>query len=168
MPVMFKPQDLKKVAEMVMDDIKKELRAQGHYDTGRLEKSMTPYAAGVTNETIIQAYAADYIMELEHGVPANKIKITNTEFEELKEWVKRKIGALSSSDATSIAAAIVAKWKKEGKPLSGSYGYSPNGEVLGAMQEAYERNEQKYTNFLDDTISDGLDKEFLKTKSGTI
>jgi hypothetical protein len=165
---MYKPQDLKKLAVMVMDDIKNELRAQGHYDTGRLEQSMTPYAAGVSNETVIQAYAADYIMELEHGVPANKIKISNSEFEELKGWVRRKIGALSSSDATSIAAAIVSKWKKEGKPLNGSVEYSPNGEVLGAMSTAYDRNEGKYINFLDDTISDGLDKEFLKTKSGTI
>ena len=164
----FKPANIDRVNDLITADIKKELRLQGHHDTGYLEQSIRPYLAVINNEIILQAYAAEYISELEEGVPANKIKIDNAEFENLRGWVIRKIGVATPAEATAVAAAIVRKWKKEGKPLAGSKDFSESGEVLHAIKIAFTANENNYYNLLDDLVSTELDLEFDKTKSETI
>lgn len=164
----FKPVNISFLGKKVIADIKAELRLQGHYDTGFLEGSMIPYEAAVNNEIIIQAYAAAYIKELEEGVPAKKIKISNEEFENLRGWVIRKIGAATPAEATRIAASIVSKWKKEGKPSEGSTAYSENGKILGAIKDAYAANEDGYYKQLDNVVFNEFDLEFDKTKSETI
>lgn len=165
---MLKYNELKKVADLVVADIKKELSLQGHEDTGALAASMMSWAAGVTNEVVIQAYAADYINDLVNGVAPSKIRVSAADFENLKGWVGRKIGATSPGEQASIASAIVRNWKKYGKPSVNSKAYSSTGEVMDAIGIAYEKNEEKYTNFLDDSICESIDKEFLLIKSGTI
>jgi len=165
----FKPKGLDVLNKEMLADISKELRLQGHHDTGALEQSLKPYLQAVNNEVIMQAYALGYIEDLEEGVPAEKINVSDADFEKLKGWVKRKIGGqLRPADVTATAAAIVRKWKKEGKPLSSSRAYSQTGEVTGAIKTALEENEQKYERMMDDAIFNEFDAEFSKTKSSTI
>ena len=165
---MFKPKNIASINKMMIADIKKELRLQGHHDTGKLEQSFREYEAAINNEVILQAYALGYITDLEEGVPANKIKVTEADFEELKGWVKRKIGAATPAEATGIAAAIVRNWKKKGKPLPNSKNFSSTGQSTDAIKTAVENNEQKYNNAMDRLIENELDIEFLKTKGSTI
>lgn len=164
----FKPQKISSVNDLFIKDVKKELRLQGHYDTGNLEASFLNYNQAVNNEIILQVYAAGYITDLEEGVPADKIKISDADFEKLRGWVKRKVGVLSSAEATAVAAAIVRKWKKSGKPLPGAAEYSKTGKTTGAVSDSVKKNEEKYVQRLDKVIEDEIDSEFLKTKSGTI
>lgn len=148
--------------------IREELRKQGHYDTGKLASSIQLYNASVKNENILQAFALSYIEELEHGVPAGKIRISNEEFENLKGWVKRKIGAFSDAEATGIASAIVSNWKKHGKPSPNSREFSETGEVLNAIDITFKENEDQIANLVFDAADKDIDTEFMKTKSGTI
>lgn len=165
---MFKPNNIGSVQKLMIADIKKELRLQGHYDTGKLEQSFREYEAVINNEIILQAYALGYITDLEEGVPANKIRVSEADFKNLTAWVQRKIGATTPAEATAIAASIVRKWKKEGKPLAGANEYSSTGKTTGAIADAFEANEDKYYNRLDNVVFDELDLEFLKTKEETI
>ena len=158
----------KSINERIIADIKAELRRQGHHDTGRLEGSFRPYDAIVKNENILQAFALEYIRELEEGVPASKISISQAEFQDLEGWVRRKIGAFSEAEATGIAAAIVRKWKKAGRPLEGSREFSQSGEILHAIQTAFESNEAQYADNVFDAADIEIDAEFSRTKSGTI
>lgn len=165
---MLQSKKLEKIASLVIEDIKKELSLQGHEDTGALAASMRPWSAGVNNEMVVQAYALGYINELEYGVKPQNIRLTKAEFNDLREWVGRKIATFGESDKTSIAAAIVRKWQKEGKPLNTSKEFSKTGEILNAISTAYEKNETKYNNALDESIINDLDEDFLKIKSSTI
>lgn len=166
---MFKDRDLKKIAEEVIKDVQEEFRLQGHHDTGYLEEHIFPYAASQSNLAIVQIHAPKYAKELNDGVPPNQVKnLSNDEFENLKGWVMRKIGAVSSADATSIAASIVRKWKTNGKPLATSVQFSQTGKVTGAIDDAVEKNEEKHVNLMDDVIVDAIDETFLKIKSETI
>lgn len=164
---MFKPKGLKTIAQDILNDIKKELRLQGHYDTGELEQSMRVYEADANNENILQGYAAGYIDELENGVAPNRIKISPQEFEDLRGWVMRKIGALSPAESTQIAAAIVRKWKKEGKPLPNSKQFSATGKVTEAIKDAFTRNENNYIGRVDNSVFHELDREFDLPDKGT-
>lgn len=165
---MFKPKNIAIINKMMIADIKKELRLQGHHDTGKLERSFKEYEGVIKNELILQAYALGYITDLEEGVPASKIRVTEADFEDLKGWVKRKIGAATPAEATGIAAAIVRKWRKEGKPLPNSRNFSSTGESTNAIKITVERNETKYDNAMDRLIENEIDIEFTKTKGSTI
>lgn len=158
-----------KIQKKVQDAIKLELRRQGHYDTGNLERSFNSQGADIDNESIFQGFAADYIMELEEGLPANKIRIGEQEFQDLKGWVKRKIGAFSEAEATGITAAIIQNWKKRGfKPSPNSKEFSETGEILHAIKTVFERYDQSFADMVFDEADVNIDEEFEKTKSGTI
>lgn len=158
----------KTINEKIADMIRAELKKQGHYDTGELSSSIQLYNASVKNENILQAFALSYIDELEHGVPANKIRVSLEDFDNLKEWVKRKIGAFSEAEATGIASAIVSNWKKNGKPSPNSKEFSETGEVLNAIKITFEDNEDRISEMVFDAADSDIDAEFIKTKSGTI
>src|SRR5690606_2349802 len=110
------------------------------------------------NEHILQGYALGYIDDLEYGVPAQKIRVTEAEFKDLTEWVTRKIGALNKAEATQIAASIVRKWKKEGKPLEGSKQFSATGKVTEAIADAFEKGEKGYIDRIDEVVAKKIDE----------
>jgi hypothetical protein len=160
--------DGKNINVLIMDEVKKELRLQGHYATGELEDSMKGYDAELKNENLLQAYALMYIQELEFGVPAAKIKLSESEFQNLRKWTKVKGLATNEAEATQIAAAIVRTWKREGKPSPGSREFSQTGDVLGAIKTTFDKNEELFSDLILDEVADEVDKRFSQLKSETI
>jgi len=160
--------DAKNINVLIMDEVKKELRLQGHYATGELEDSMKGYDATLKNENLLQAYALMYIKELEFGVPAAKIKLSESEFQNLRKWTIIKGLASNQAEATQIAAAIVRTWKRDGKPSQGSREFSQTGDVLGAIKTTFEKNEQVFSDVIFDEVSEEVDKRFSQLKSETI
>lgn len=158
----------KNINTLITDEIKKELRLQGHHATGALEDSIMGYDAILKNENLLQAYALMYVKELEFGLPAGKVKVSESEFQDLKKWTIIKGLASNEAESTQIAAAIVRTWKRNGKPSDGSRQFSQTGDVLGAIKTTFEKNEQVFSDIIFDEVSDKIDNRFSQLKSETI
>jgi len=106
-----------------------------------------------------------YLETLETGTPASQISISNAEFASLTKWVILR-GLAPASGAAAVAAAIVAKWKKVGRPSSTEY--SSTGKSTDAVRDTFEKNAPRYDELISDAMYSGIDEEFHETKSGTI
>jgi hypothetical protein len=147
-----------KVNYAIVADIKKELRAQGHFLTGELEQSF------VEKQSIdyLEAYAFAFLEDLEKGVQANNIpelNVNSKEFANLVYWVGQRG---FRGNHFIIAKNIWKAWQREGKPLEGSKKHSSTGEVLHAVEIAFTRNEEKYFKEIDDQVITNIDKEFFR------
>lgn len=151
---------LYKVEELISEELKDELRAQGHYNTGALDQSIE----GTVNGNSLQGYANYYALILHHGYGPEKAS--------MKQWPYLKGFFLSKGyeekDAGQLAAMTINAWKREGMPSSGSFTYSETGErtqFIAIVKKAINGK-------IDQTISNGLDKivnkKFNETKSETI
>lgn len=154
--------------EQILEDIKRELRLQGHYLTGALEASLTSMVSTAEGDLSGWATAAAYIEQLEHPTPAAQVSVSPAEFDGLKRWVLLRGLASYDAEATRVAAAIVSKWKKEGRPTAGSLQYSKTGKRTDAIRDVFRENELRYDDLVTDSAEAGLDHEFLKTKSGEV
>jgi hypothetical protein len=156
------------VNHAIAEDIKKELRLQGHYLTGTLENSITEIITTGENGLTLAASAAGYIESLEHPTPASQINLTTAEYRGLIKWVMLRGLATSEGPASRIASAIVAKWKKEGRPTEGSKEFSKTGKRIEAIADTFQKNDSRYTGMIDKEVIGGLDDEFNTIKSGTV
>jgi hypothetical protein len=144
-------------------DLKKELRAQGHYLTGALEASIHSKQTATGNKSVIEMDALDYADDLFEGVPPEHIDQTDPNYiKGLTEYAKKRFG-YSGKKAEKAAVAIARKHAKEGMPTKNSYQYSSTGERLFANVEAYNKNEAEYANFLESEVSSEIDLFIDKT-----
>jgi hypothetical protein len=160
--------NIAKINFKIVDEIKKELRLQGHYLTGSLERSFEERQTLDENEIALEAFAYAYLEQLEKGVEASDIPALNkssSEFQGLVQWVKKRgletAGRFYMS-ADSIAEAIWRKWQKEGKPLETSKAFSKTGEILGAVDTVFKKHEESIFQQLDEEAVLSLDKTFFK------
>jgi hypothetical protein len=157
-----------KINKQIVDDIKQELRKQGHYAFGQLEESFEDIEIDEGDEFILTAQSLGYLEELEKGVPASQISIDSSNFDNLVKWVSLKIGAHGKA-AASIAYAIIRKWRREGKPLEASKRFSKSGEIKHAVEITFKNNEEKYIDAIDKSAVGELDELFAsKIKGGEI
>lgn len=140
----FTPEIFAQINELIAQDVKDELRFQGHIATGELEESFHLEQLFEGGSAILEAKALGYIEELEKGVPAARINISPGEFGKLVKWVLFRGLAENITKARQVAYFIVRKWKKEGKPLDTSKQFSQTGEILHAIQIAFEENRDKH------------------------
>jgi hypothetical protein len=154
------------LSKKIIDEIKNELRLQGHYDTGELERSFNELFSEKKGLLTLSATALGYLDELELGVDASKIDSNNIDIPKLASWVGRKIKPSGISNV-QLAFLILKKWKKEGKPLSGSETFSKTGSTILAIEQVFQKNDS-YTSEIDSVVYNTLDEEFFKTKSGSI
>lgn len=164
-PTIFEPAN-----RSIVDDIKKELRLQGHRFTGTLEASFRPYEVNESGGVTLTSEALPYLQDLEQGIPASQIvnKRTNVTF--LATWVRVKSiwKGCTVKESFNIAYAIINKWKKEGFELEGAKLYSETGRVNKAVSEAFDKNQPKIIGLLDTAAIGSLDNIFHEVKSGTV
>jgi hypothetical protein len=141
-------------------DLKKELRAQGHYLTGALERSVQSKQTSSGGKTVIEMEALDYADDLFEGVPPEHID--QSDIAGLTKYAEKRFH-LSGKQAIKAAVAIARKHRKEGNPTKDSYQFSSTGERLFANVEAYNKNETEYGNFLETGVSSEIDLFIDKT-----
>lgn len=154
----------------IIDDIKKELRLQGHFFTGALEASLLEKRIAENGGVVLTAEALGYLEDLEHGIPASQINFNKINFHNLAEWVRIKSiwRGCSEKKALSIAFAIAKKWKREGFELEGARFFSKTGIVDRAVAETFDKNQPKYIGMIDTAAIGSLDNIFNEVKSGTV
>jgi hypothetical protein len=151
--------EIQKINQRIIDDIKAELRAQGHHLTGKTEDSLFPVIKLENGTVIMEGYGSSTLAVLNYGVESNRIPYnpgsgaqTSKYIDALTAYARKRFG-VSGKAAKAAAFAIAQKHKKEGMPTKGSYKYSSTGQRLSAVTEALDKNKAKY----DAMISDGFD-----------
>lgn len=141
------------IDEALIEDLKTELRQQGHYLTGELENSIVQKKVKSGDGIAEEIYAEDYIDPLSEGIPASQYV---ADIPGLTRYAELRFGAVGQR-ATAIAYAIAAKHKREGMPTHNSYQFSKNGRRTESIEEVFDRNPD-----LDPAVEEGLDKEITE------
>ena len=76
----------------IVEEIKRELRLQGHYLTGALEASIHGKVTGKKNETGLTATAFQYIEPLEEGIERQHIDSSDAAINAMAGYVKLRMG----------------------------------------------------------------------------
>jgi len=150
-----------------------ELREQGHYLTGGLERSINGEISEVGNVAQLEGTAANYSVFLDAGVTPEKVPFKQGSGAGHSKYIDGlityfKLRGLSDKEAERAAFATAKVQKNEGMPTKGSYAYSKNNE----RKLFIERTENKVGTEVNSIVSDGLDEMFdaifSKQKSETI
>ena len=155
------------VNQEIIQDLKTELRQQGHYLTGALEASLAPREITESGKRILTASAAGYLEALEKGIPSYQISMDASSIADMTRYVSLRMG-FRGKKAQQVAVAIIRKQRKEGMPTNNSYQYSKTGERKFAVEDTFYNNQPKYTRMLDDGVTGTLDQSFHHIKSGTV
>lgn len=137
---------LKDAMARLQADLRKELKSQGHYLTGRLHDSIE-YEIEVVGDVVRAVMECeDYGLSMEFGVSADKIPYTpggnrggTSKYIQglISFWNKRGV---TGREGIRAAFATAAKHKREGMPTRSSYAFSTTGERTGFASTVIERD----------------------------
>lgn len=141
---------MEEALKFIIGVIISELRAQGHYLTGRLEKSIEMRTFEETDKLIGQILMESYGVILDKGVGANRIPYQRGSgakkskyIEALFAYVKLRRPSMGDKQALSFAFAIANAAKKTGHPLPGSYAFSQNNRRKNWAEHIIPGNEAR-------------------------
>lgn len=137
---------LQDAMKRLQDDLRKELKAQGHYLTGKLNDSIE-YDIRVEGDFIrAEMEIEDYGLAMEFGVPASRIPYTpgaggggTSKYIQglIRFWNLRGV---TGREGVRAAFATAAKHKREGMPTRSSFAFSTTGERTGFASTVIERD----------------------------
>jgi len=126
--------ELNHIGGYLVEVLKKELAAQGHRASGKLERSIQSNVKHQGGDLTIDFSHEHYGTYVNTGVPAFRIPYspgsgasTSKYIQGLIRWVQLKGIAPGFAGAKRIAFAIARTHKKEGMPSKNSYTFSNNG-----------------------------------------
>lgn len=153
---------LKYLDKTLEQDLKTELRLQGHYLTGELERSINSTETLLANGVTLDVLAADYINALETGIPASEIKFTPEYVAGILRYTQLRF-KVSGAAAVKIANAIMDAHKREGMPTHQSLAFSETGTRIHVLEETYNGHEEFYNQLVEDSLSFEIDEAIDKT-----
>lgn len=147
------------IAQMAIDAVANEWKAQGHELTGSAVKQMETVIRFQTNELIIEGFVPDYMAINNSGVTAARIPYypgsgnkTSKYISGLIEYAKKRMGK-SDKEAKSVAFAIASKHKKEGMPTIKSQKHSKTGKRTGFIEQALDKKEAEMAELINSAIT---------------
>jgi len=137
---------LQDAMKRLQDDLRKELKAQGHYLTGKLNDSIE-YDIRVEGDFIrAEMEIEDYGLAMEFGVPASRIPYTpgaggggTSKYIQglIRFWNLRGV---TGREGVRAAFATARKHKREGMPTRSSHAFSSTGARTGFASTVLERD----------------------------
>jgi hypothetical protein len=126
-------------------DLRKELKAQGHYLTGRLHDSIEYEIEQLPGLVRAVMECEDYGLAMEFGVPAERIPYSpgsgagSSRYIQglIQFWNKRGV---TGREGIRAAFATARKHKREGMPTRASYAFSTTGQRTGFASTVLERD----------------------------
>jgi hypothetical protein len=147
------------IAQMAIEAVANEWKAQGHNLTGAAIKNMETVIRMETDKIIIEGYVPEYMAINNSGVTAPRIPYypgsgnkTSKYISGLIEYVKKRMGK-SDKEAKGIAFAIASKHKKEGMPTIGSKRFSQTGKRTGFIEEALDKKQAEMSDLINRAIT---------------
>ena len=146
------------IAQMAIDAVANEWKAQGHNLTGSAIKNMETVIRMETDKIIIEGFVPDYMAINNSGVTAARIpyypgsgRKESEYIKGLMKYAKQRFGA-SDKEAKSIAFAIASKHKKEGMPTIKSQKHSKTGKRTGFIEQALDKKEAEMADLINRAI----------------
>lgn len=147
------------IAQMAIDAVANEWKAQGHNLTGAAIKNMETVIRMETDKIIIDGFVPDYMAINNEGVTAARIPYypgsgnkTSKYISGLIDYVKKRMGK-SDKEAKGIAFAIASKHKKEGMPTIKSQKHSKTGKRTGFIEQALDKKEAEMAELINRAIT---------------
>lgn len=148
---------LKYLDKSLEQDLKVQLRLQGHYLTGELERSITSELDADGNGVTLDVEAADYINQLETGLSPDEIVFDEAYTSGILRYVQLRFKVFGK-EAIAIANRIISKHAREGMPTLDSYKFSETGERTRVLEETYDSHEEEYDQIVEDSLGYELDE----------
>lgn len=126
-------------------NMRSELKAQGHYNTGKLHDSIV-YSIEIKGDKVTATMESeDYGLAMEFGVKASKIPFTRGSGAQSSKYIQGLITyfeskGLGESEAKGAAFATANKHKQEGLPTRASFAFSTNGRRTGFASTTLEKD----------------------------
>jgi len=126
-------------------DLRKELKAQGHYLTGKLNDSIE-YDIRVEGDFVIaEMEIEDYGLSMEFGIKPQNIPYSPGSGAGTSQYIQGLISfwnkrGVTGSEGVRAAFATAAKHKKEGMPTRSSFAFSTTGARTGFATTVLERD----------------------------
>ena len=148
------------IAQMAIEAVANEWKAQGHNLTGAAIKNMETVIRFQTNELIIEGYVPEYMAINNKGVLATKIpyypgsgRKESEYIKGLMRYVQQRMGK-SEKESKGIAFAIASKHKKEGMPTKNSViKHSKTGRRTGFIEIALDKKEAEMAELINRAIT---------------
>lgn len=152
----------RKLGKKLMADLQQELRDQGHYLTGTLERTMKHFQTENGVKVDSEVVALDYLQKLDEGVPG--YQIDESDIAGLTRYAQLRFGKTGKA-AVKAAIAIARAHRREGMPTKNSYKFSKTGERLDVIAESYDAkgNDKLVEQGISDEIDDYINKIFKQT-----
>lgn len=133
--------------------MQKELRDQGHEDTGKLVNGLTKNVFRKSADVI----RGEILSNVEYGQYVND-GVQNARYSPkiLVPWVQRVLGISDEDEALSVAWAIKKTHEETGIPSPGSYNYTSNGFRTNWTERSIEMSSREFQ----EKIDSGLFKYF--------
>lgn len=137
---------LESAMQRLQTDLRKELKAQGHYLTGRLHDSIEYEISAEGDVVRAVMECEDYGLAMEFGVPKERIPYTpgsgsggTSQYIQglIRFWNLRGV---TGREGVRAAFATAAKHKREGMPTRSSFAFSTTGERTGFASTVLERD----------------------------
>lgn len=146
------------IAQMAIEAVANEWKAQGHNLTGAAIKNMETVIKMETDKIIIEGFVPEYMAINNKGILATKIpyypgsgRKESEYIKGLMKYAKQRFGA-SDKESKSIAFAIASKHKKEGMPTIKSQKHSKTGKRTGFIEQALDKKEAEMSHLINMAI----------------
>jgi len=149
--------------KQLQGDLRSELKAQGHYLTGKLHDSIDYEIKAAGDVVTAVMECEDYGLAMEFGVPASRIPYTpgggrggTSKYIQglIRFWNLRGV---TGREGVRAAFATAAKHKREGMPTRASFAFSTTGQRTGFAQTVIERDLELIGRILEERMGVTLD-----------
>lgn len=164
---------LKQVDRFIATRLIEELRNQGHYLTGAVERSIHGEISKINGGTALSGTALYYAKIIHAGASADRIPFQPGSGAKTSKYIDALIGyfklrGLAEKEAKSAAFATAKIHKKEGMPTSNSHTYSSSGERLDFINIVKKAIGNQINNMVNIGVNKIIMTAINKTKSETI
>ena len=149
---------------LINNFIIKEIVAQGHRLTGKMEESLDSKIFKKGKAEVMQGFAIEYTKWVNEGFPAASASFKQVPF--LIEYFKKR--GYEEKEAVSFAFATVKKWMKEGMPTQASKRFSSTGSRTNMIENSFVGNKDKLNEYMGNGFEFAVTERFKKLKGGKI
>lgn len=140
------------------DQLRRELQAQGHKNTGNLDTSITVGVRIEGTKVIGEISGNDYLEYINRRTKHQFI--SRAQIAGLTEYFQQR--GLSGKELQGAVWGTARKQVEIGSPLPGSYRYSQNGKRTGAIEAVFSDFEQIVGNQLGETLRQSIAQEYIR------
>lgn len=147
-----------RVNDVLIIQFQKKLKAQGHYNTGKLANSIYDEIDIIGTTIVSSFYYEDYGEFIDKGIAAGRIPYKRGSGAKSSKYIDGLVSffkgkGLSETNSKRAAFATANAQTREGMPTRGSYAYSNDGTRTGFVNTVIFENSNLLDSLFDDAVA---------------